>query len=59
VLTPRSVLINHQSEKHREGNYDVVDYMLLLDQRQIYMDLGDPYYNLNFDIQLSDYTVAL
>ncbi|GGA21310.1 glycosyltransferase [Okeania sp. KiyG1] len=59
VFTPRSVLINHQSEKHRQRNYDVVDYMLLLDQRQIYMDLGDPYYNLNFDIQLSDYTVAL
>ncbi|NEP88206.1 MAG: glycosyltransferase [Okeania sp. SIO2C2] len=58
VFTPRSVLINHQSEKHREGNYDVVDYMLLLDQWQIDMDLGDPYYNLNFDIQLSDYTVA-
>ncbi|NET78599.1 glycosyltransferase [Okeania sp. SIO1F9] len=59
VFTPRSVLINHQSEKHRQRNYDVVDYMLLLDQQQIYMDLGDPYYNLNFDIQLSDYTVAL
>ncbi|MDJ0557457.1 MAG: glycosyltransferase [Microcoleaceae cyanobacterium MO_207.B10] len=59
VFTPRSVLINHQSEKHRQKNYDVVDYMLLLDQWQIYMDLGDPYYNLNFDIQLSDYTVAL
>ncbi|NEN93156.1 MAG: glycosyltransferase, partial [Okeania sp. SIO3H1] len=59
VFTPRSVLINHQSEKHRQRNYDVVDYMLLLDQQQIYMDLGDPYYNLNFDIQRNDYTVVL
>ncbi|NET42657.1 glycosyltransferase [Okeania sp. SIO2B3] len=59
VFTPRSVLINHQSEKHRQRNYDVVDYMLLLDQWQICMDLGDPYYNLNFDIQRNDYTVVL
>ncbi|NEO52714.1 MAG: glycosyltransferase [Okeania sp. SIO3B5] len=59
VFTPRSVLINHQSEKHRQRNYDVVDYMLLLDQWQIDMDLGDPYYNLNFDIQRNDYTVVL
>ncbi|MGB3514339.1 MAG: glycosyltransferase, partial [Microcoleaceae cyanobacterium] len=59
VFTPRSVLINHQSEKHRQRNYDVVDYMLLLDQWQIDMDLGDPYYNLNFDIQHNDYTVVL
>ncbi|MGD1701257.1 glycosyltransferase family 2 protein, partial [Dapis sp. BLCC M229] len=45
VFTPRCVLINHESEKHRQGNYDVVDYMLLLDQWQIDMDLGDPYWS--------------
>ena len=44
VFTPRCVLINHESEKHRQENYDVVDYMLLLDQWQIDMDLGDPYW---------------
>ena len=59
VFTPRSVLINHESAKHQEGNYDLVDYMLLLDQWQIDMDLGDPYYNLNFDVQRNDYSVVL
>ena len=59
MFTPRSVLINHESAKHQEGNYDLVDYMLLLDQWQIDMDLGDPYYNLNFDVQRNDYSVVL
>ena len=45
VFTPRSVLINYKSEKHRQENYDVVDYMLLLDKWQIDMDLGDPYWS--------------
>ncbi|MGD1808712.1 glycosyltransferase [Dapis sp. BLCC M126] len=49
LFTPRSVLINHESEKHRQQNYDVVDYMLLLDQWQIDMDLGDPYYQWIMD----------
>ncbi|MDJ0519966.1 MAG: glycosyltransferase, partial [Trichodesmium sp. MO_231.B1] len=59
VFTPRSVLINRESEKHRQENYDVVDYMLLLDQWQIDMDLGDSYYNLNFDIQQNNYSVVV
>ncbi len=59
VFTPRTVLINHESAKHRQENYDLVDYMLLLDQWQIDMDMGDPYYNLNFDIQHNNYSVVV
>ena len=59
IFTPRSVLINNESEKHRQANYDVVDYMLLLDKWQIDMDLGDPYYNVNFDIQQNNYSVVV
>ncbi|MCL2926337.1 MAG: glycosyltransferase, partial [Trichodesmium sp. MAG_R04] len=59
IFTPRSILINNESEKHRQENYDVVDYMLLLDQWQIDMDLGDPYYNVNFDIQQNNYSVVV
>ncbi|MGD1713248.1 glycosyltransferase family 2 protein, partial [Dapis sp. BLCC M172] len=49
LFTPRCVLINHESEKDKQGNYDVVDYMLLLDQWQIDMDMGDPYYQWIMD----------
>ncbi|MCL2932547.1 MAG: glycosyltransferase [Trichodesmium sp. MAG_R03] len=59
IFTPRSVLINNESEKHRQENYDAVDYMLLLDKWQIDMDLGDPYYNVNFDIQQNNYSVVV
>ena len=59
MFTPRSILINNKLEKHRQENYDVLDYMLLLDKWQIDMDLGDPYYNVNFDIQQNNYSVLV
>ena len=59
MFTPRSILINNKLEKHRQENYDMLDYMLLLDKWQIDMDLGDPYYNVNFDIQQNNYSVLV
>lgn len=56
IYTPQAVLIHHES-KTRKSNYDTVDRMLLLDLHQEYIDLGDPYYNSNFDINHFDYTI--
>lgn len=56
IYVPQAVLIHHES-KTRKTNYDIVDRMLLLDLHQQYIDLGDPYYNPNFDIAHSDYTI--
>jgi GT2 family glycosyltransferase/2-polyprenyl-3-methyl-5-hydroxy-6-metoxy-1,4-benzoquinol methylase len=56
IYTPQAVLIHHES-KSRKNYYDMVDRMLLLDLHQQYIDLGDPYYNPNFDIAHYDYTI--
>ncbi len=56
IYTPQAVLIHHES-KTRKTYYDIVDRMLLLDLHQEYIDAGDPFYNPNFDLSCSDYTV--
>jgi O-antigen biosynthesis protein len=56
IYTPNVVLIHYES-KTRKNYYDMVDRILLLDLHQQYIDLGDPYYNPNFDIAHYDYTI--
>jgi len=58
VFTPRAVLIHHESVTRRDY-YDVVDRYLLLDQWQHYIEAGDPFYNLNFDVTRCDYGVRV
>ncbi|MEB3342773.1 MAG: glycosyltransferase [Okeania sp.] len=57
MFTPRCVLINRKSEEDIQENYDFLDYELLLEQWQVNLELGDPYYNPNFDVEKNDYSV--
>jgi GT2 family glycosyltransferase len=56
VFTPRSVL-RHFESVTRGISYDLVDRMLLLDRWQHIIESGDPFYNVNFDIDRVDYTL--
>ncbi|XHX77939.1 MAG: glycosyltransferase [Stenomitos frigidus ULC029] len=58
IFTPRAVLIHHESVTRR-NYYDLVDRYLLLDQWQHYIEAGDPFYNLNFDVARCDYGVKV
>lgn len=58
VFTPRAALIHYESMT-RGAYYDVVDRQLLLDQWQHYIEVGDPFYNSNFDITHCDYRVKV
>ena len=58
IFTPRAVLIHHESVT-RHNYYDLVDRYLLLDQWQRYIEAGDPFYNLNFDVARCDYGVKV
>jgi GT2 family glycosyltransferase len=58
IFTPRAVLIHHESVTRR-SYYDLVDRYLLLDQWQHYIEAGDPFYNLNFDVARCDYGIKV
>jgi GT2 family glycosyltransferase len=55
IYTPRTVLIHHESIS-RQGYYDMVDRMLLLDLWETVIEQGDPYYNPNLDLERGDYS---
>ena len=57
IFTPRAVL-HHFESATRSSRYDFVDRMLLLDLWQDRIEAGDPFYNPNFDLGRTDYTVA-
>jgi hypothetical protein len=52
------VLLHHESAT-RNSRYDFVDRMLLLDLWEDRIEAGDPFYNPNFDLTRTDYTVAM
>lgn len=56
IFTPRAVLITRESRR-QQGYNEAIDRMLLLDQSQIEIEQGDPYFNANFDLELNDYTI--
>lgn len=56
IFTPRAVLITRESRR-KQGYNEAIDRMLLLDQSQIEIEQGDPYFNANFDLELNDYTI--
>jgi O-antigen biosynthesis protein len=58
IFTPRAVLMHHESVTRRDY-YDVIDRYLLLDQWQTYIEKGDPFHNVNFDITRCDYKVKV
>ena len=57
IFTPGAVL-HHFESATRSSRYDVVDRMLLLDLWEDRIEAGDPFYNPNFDLGRTDYTVA-
>jgi GT2 family glycosyltransferase len=57
IFTPGAVLYHFESAT-RSSRYDFVDRMLLLDLWEDRIEAGDPFYNPNFDLGRTDYTVA-
>lgn len=57
IYTPRATLIHYESYTRKEY-YDWVDRNLLLDFWEPLIEAGDPYYNINFDREHTDYQVA-
>jgi GT2 family glycosyltransferase len=55
VTTAR--LVHHESQS-RGDKYDFTDRVLLLDQWESMMDMGDAYYNPNFERNATDYRVG-
>lgn len=55
VATPRALLFHHESVS-RQGYYDMIDRMLLLDRWEDVIEAGDPYYNRNLDLERGDYS---
>lgn len=56
IYTPRAVFVHHESAS-RGRYYDFVDRNLLLDMWEPVIQLGDPFFNSNFDVQACDYSV--
>ncbi len=57
IVTPRAVLLHFESATRRRSKYDLVDRMLLLDRWEEVIDAGDPFFNPNFDLSRTDYTL--
>lgn len=55
VYTPQALLLHHESVS-RQGYYDMIDRMLLLDRWEEVIERGDPYYNRNLDLERGDYS---
>jgi len=49
IYTPLAKLIHHES-KSRGGDYNYLDRLLLLDLWENVIKKGDPYYNINFNL---------
>jgi GT2 family glycosyltransferase len=56
IYTPRAVFVHHESAS-RGGYYDMVDRNLLLDLWEPEIQMGDPFFNRNFDVQACDYSL--
>jgi GT2 family glycosyltransferase len=55
VYTPQALLLHHESVS-RQGYYDMIDRMLLLDRWEEVIERGDPYYNRNLNLERGDYS---
>ncbi|MEY2529545.1 MAG: hypothetical protein QOJ05_1635 [Verrucomicrobiota bacterium] len=55
ISTPRALLFHHESLS-RQGYYDMIDRMLLLDRWEDVIERGDPYYNPNLNLECGDYS---
>jgi O-antigen biosynthesis protein len=58
IFNPHVKMIHHESLS-RGSYYDFVDRNLLLDYWEPMIKAGDPYYNVNFDVQACDYSAAV
>jgi GT2 family glycosyltransferase len=56
LVTPRTMLIHHESGT-RGPRYDFLDRAVLLDRWGPTIRAGDPYYNRNFSLDRTDYSV--
>ena len=55
IYTPHARFVHHESVS-RGTYYDLVDRNLLLDRWESTIDKGDPYFNVNFNVQACDYS---
>jgi len=55
ICTPRALLLHHESIS-RQSYYDMIDRMLLLDLWEPVIEMGDPYYNPNLNLERGDYS---
>ena len=55
ICTPRALLLHHESIS-RQSYYDMIDRMLLLDLWEPVIEIGDPYYNRNLNLERGDYS---
>jgi O-antigen biosynthesis protein len=58
IYTPQAQLLHYESVSRKEY-YDLVDRNLLLDMWHDTITKGDPYYNQNFDLQSTNYTIRV